>query len=132
MSTNEKFRVGNKVSLPVPSGTTAGSPLRIGGLNGVAATDRAKTDVDPYNADGSINSSYNRGGGNVDGNASVWLDGAHDVPVGTTTALAIGDPVYITSGNALTPVSTSNSLFGHALSVKGTTAGETVTVRITN
>lgn len=132
MATNEHFRAGDAISLPVPSGTTAGTPLRIGGLNGVTQTDRAKTDVDPYNADGTPNSTYKRGGGNVDGNASVWLDGAHQLAVGTTTALAVGDPVYITSGNALTPVSTGNSLFGHALSAKGTTAGEVITVRIAN
>jgi hypothetical protein len=30
MATNEKYRVGNKVSLPVASGKKAGDPVRIG------------------------------------------------------------------------------------------------------
>lgn len=132
MSTNEQFRKGDMVSLPVPSGTLAGAPLRIGGLNAVAQTDRAAVTVSPTNSDGTKNTSYNYGGGNPDGNASVWLVGVHRLAIGTTTAMAVGDPVYITSGNALTPVSTSNSLYGHILEAKGTTAGEVHPVRLTN
>lgn len=133
MARNEVFEGDKDVfALPVPSGTKAGDPVRVSGLNGVAQTDRADTSVKKYNADGTTNAQYNWGGGNVDGEASVKLRGAHKFPVGTTTALAKGDPVYITSGNALTPVSSGNSLFGHALTAKGTTAGELVTVRIAN
>jgi len=58
MATNEKYRVDNKVSLPVPSGKKAGDPVRIGSLNGVCETDRAKTDVSPTNSDGTLNTSY--------------------------------------------------------------------------
>lgn len=135
MATNEIFRDGDMLSLPVPSGTKAGDPVRIGGLNGVCATDRAKTDVDPFNTDGTVNTSYNAGGGNPTGNASVWLKGVHDVPVGTTTARAIGDPIYIvTSTNALTTTDNSgaNPVFGHAVEAKGTTAGEVIRVRVAN
>lgn len=132
MATNETFREADFLSLPVPASTLAGAALRIGGLNVVTETDRAKVDVAPTNADGTKNTNYNYGGGNPTGYASCWLRGAHRLAVTTTTALAIGDPVYITSGNALTPVASGNSLFGHALSVKGTTAGEIVTVRLAN
>ena len=137
MAKNERFRNGNKLSLPVPSGTTAGSPVRLGqaatGLNGVTETDRAATTGQtPYNADGTPNTSYNYGGGNPDGNATVWLDGVHNLAIGTTTAMAALDPVYITSGNALTPSSSGNQLFGHILEAKGTTAGEVHPVRIAN
>ncbi|MDN4173925.1 DUF2190 family protein [Nocardioides sp. SOB77] len=130
MSTNEKFRPGDKVSLPVPAGTKAGAPLRIGGLNAVAQTDRAKVDVSPTNADGTVNTSYNYGGGNPTGNASCWLDGAHEFEVDFAVS-GIGDPIYITSGNALTGTATGNSLFGHALTTKGAPSGP-LTVRLAN
>ena len=94
MATNEKFRDGDFVSLPVPSGKKAGDPVRVGGLNGVCATDRAKVDVAQYNADGSLNSSYNYGGGNPTGNASVWLRGAHVFTVAFAVS-NVGDPIYI-------------------------------------
>lgn len=130
MSTNETYRVGNKVSLPVASGKKAGDPVRVGGLNGVCASDRAKTDVTPTNADGTLNTSYNAGGGNVTGNASVWLDGAHTFTV--AFAANIGDPIYILAdGTALTATATSNNLYGHALSTKGAPSGPLV-VRIVN
>jgi predicted RecA/RadA family phage recombinase len=73
----------------------------VGSLIGVLQTDEGK-------------------GGNAEGYATVQMNGAHRLPVGTTTALTVGAPVYITSGNVLTPVSTSNTLFGYALEPKGT------------
>lgn len=131
MATNEKFRPGDKVSLPVPSGKKAGDPVRIGGLNGVCATDRAKVDVAPTNADGTVNTSYNYGGGNPTGNASVWLDGAHEFNVDFAVS-GVGDPVYILAdGSGLTGTATGNNLYGHALTTKGAPAGP-LTVRIAN
>lgn len=119
---NEVFSDANDLSLPVPNSTPTGGPVRVGaaatGLNGVAQT-----------ATGAAGEPQ---GGNPTGYASVKLNGAHKFAVSTTTALAILDPVYITAANVLTPVSTGNQLYGHALSVKGTTAGEIVTVRIAN
>jgi len=128
---NEKYRAGDKVPLPVPSGKKTGDPVRVGSLNGVCATDRARVDgLSPFNADGSVNATYNWGGGNKEGEASVWLDGAHDFTV--TFARAIGDPVYILAdGTALTDVATGNNLYGHALSAKGAVSGP-LTVRIAN
>lgn len=117
MATNEVFRDADMLSLPVPADTLSGAPVRVGaaatGLNGVTQT-----------AEGA--------GGNADGYASVMLKGTHKLAVGTTTALAVMDPVYITSGNALTPSASGNQLFGHALQVKSTTAGEIITVRVAN
>ena len=135
MATNETFRNGDMLSLPVPSGTKAGDAVRVGGLNGVCQTDRAKVDVDPYNADGTVSSTYNYGGGNATGNASVWLVGVHELPVTTTTTLAIGDPVYIvTADNTLTTTDNTgaNPLFGHAITAKGSTDGEVISVRLAN
>lgn len=131
MATNEKFRPGDKVSLPVPSGKKAGDPVRVGGLNGVCATDRAKVDVSPTNADGTVNTSYNYGGGNPTGNASVWLDGGHEFNVDFAVS-GVGDPVYILAdGSGLTGTATGNNLYGHALTTKGAPAGP-LTVRIAN
>lgn len=136
MATNEKFRPGDKISLPVPSGTLSGAPLRIGGLTGlnaVAATDRAKVDVSPTNGDGTLNTSYNYGGGNPTGNASCWLDGAHEFTVAFAVA-AVMTPIYIViATNALTDTANSgaNPLYGHALTTKGAPSGP-VTVRIAN
>ena len=131
MATNEKYRAGIKVPLPVAAGKKSGDPVRIGSLNGVCATDRAKTDVAPTNADGTVNATYNTGGGNVTGNASVWLDGAHEFTVAFAIA-GVGDPVYILAdGSALTATSAGNNLYGHALTTKGAPSGP-LTVRIAN
>lgn len=136
---NENFREANMVAAPVPSGTKTGDPLRLGDLNAVAATDRAKTDVAPYNPDGTPNTSYNWGGGNVDGEASVWLAGSYTFEDSEVEITEWGQPVYITpdgdlsadpdDGGSPTPV--DNFLFGHALNVKDDTAGP-LTVRLAN
>ena len=133
MATNEVFRPGDKVSLPVPSGTVSGAPLRIGGLNAVAVTDRAKVDVAPTNDDGTRNTSYNYGGGNPTGYASCWLDGAHEFVVDFEVT-SVGAPIYIvTASNTLddTDNSGANPLFGHALTTKAATEGP-LTVRLAN
>jgi predicted RecA/RadA family phage recombinase len=111
---NEQFYPNDpadKLSLPVPADTASGAPVLVGALPGVTAC-----------AEGD--------GGNVDGNASVWLAGVFRLPIGTTTAIAVGGPVYITAGGALTPVATGNTLFGHVVVAKGTTAGEIVPVKL--
>ena len=137
MATNETFRAADFLSLPVPSGTKAGDPLRIGGLNVVAVTDRANTSVSPTNDNGTTNASYNWGGGNPDGNASCWLVGAHDFTVDFAVA-SVGTPIYIDDSGDLTTdaddggsPATAYDLYGHALSTKASTAGP-LTVRIAN
>lgn len=94
MANNERFLPDWKRSLPVPAGTVAGDPIRVGALNGVAITDRASSTADPFNADGSVNTNYNRGGGNPGGYASVVMVGAHDLKVTAAAAPALGDAVY--------------------------------------
>lgn len=135
MATNENFRDADHLSLPVPAGSVAGDPRRVGELNVVLETDRAKTDVAAYNDDGTPNTSYNYGGGNPTGNASCWLKGAHvfDVEFAVDD---IGDPVYIEGGDTLTDDANSgaNPLYGHALTTKADTTGtpSPLTVRIAN
>jgi predicted RecA/RadA family phage recombinase len=115
MARNITYKPGDHISAPVPAGTKSGQPLRIGGLNAIAVTDRAKTDVAALNTDGTRNASYNWGGGNPNGHASVWLEGAAEVVVAAATAPAFGDAVYIDLAGALTATATGNTLWGHCI-----------------
>ena len=112
MAKNTHQEDGDYLSLPVPSGTVSGGPVRVGtianGLNGVAETARGA-------------------GGNAAGYASVQLQGVHEFTVTLAGAIAEGGPVYITSANALNDTAASNALFGHA--VKASASG-TVTLRV--
>lgn len=131
MAVNETYRQADRLSLPVPAGKKAGDPVRVGGLNGVLQTDRANITVSPVNSDGTTNPAYNYGGGNPDGNATVWLEGAHDFIVGFAIA-NIGDPVYILAdGTALSDEVPGNQLYGHALTTKPAGLGR-LAVRLKN
>lgn len=111
MALNEVFRDADHLSLPVPASTGSGAPVRIGGLNGVTQTARGE-------------------GGNESTHATVWLKGAHSFDVAFAVS-NVGDPIYITSANALAGTATDNQLFGHALSTKAAAAGPLI-VRIAN
>lgn len=127
MARNEVFKDADYLSLPVGTGALSGSPVRVGGLNGVLQTNEASVDKGT--------GAYNKAASsNEPGYASVALKGAFRIPVGTTTTLDVGDPVYITPAGALTTTDNSgaNALFGHALSAKGATANQPVIVRISN
>ena len=119
MATNIKYDDANQVALPVPAGTKSGDPVRVGGLNGIALTNRALSTATPPEF----------GGGNVDGEATIKLKGAGKFNV--AFALNPGDPVYITAANALTATAAGNSLWGHSLSTKGAPAGDAV-IRVSN
>lgn len=122
MARNEVFRDADHLSLPVPANTVAGSPVLVGILRGVTQTDRADSTATPDPLRGpKVNT-------NPDGYATVWLKGAHTFTVSFAIA-AIGDPVYITPGGALTATASGNTLYGAALNVKAATAGP-LTVRI--
>lgn len=116
MPLNEIYRNADQLSLPVPNSTAPGSPVLVGGLKGITET-------------GTDSSGNPIGVGNPVGYATVFLKGAHVVTVvGAITA--VGQPVYIvTADNSLTTTSGSNTLWGHALSLKGSGSG-TATVRI--
>jgi predicted RecA/RadA family phage recombinase len=116
MAKNEVFKDADGLSLPVPTGTLSGAPLRIGLLNVVAITDEGSV----TDGDNVINGFAQPTGGigNKPGFASVKTSGAFNVPV--ATARNVGDPVYITSTNTLTGTATGNFLWGVALRAKGT------------
>lgn len=98
MALNEHLRHADHITLPVAAGTKSGDPVRVGVLNGVAQTARSE-------------------GGNVDGEASVWLTGSHYFPV-TGAVAAVGDPVYIADGKLAAAKGVSGVLFGAALSTQ--------------
>lgn len=102
MATNQKYDKANSLSLPVPDGTLAGAPVLVGALCGTARTKEGE-------------------GGNADNFATVDLEGAYEFTV--TGALTVGQAVYITSGGALTATSTGNTLWGYALTAKGSGSG---------
>ena len=118
MARNITYDDANQVSLPVPAGTKSGDPVRVGGLNGVALTNRALSTATPPEF----------GGGNVDGQATVKLNGASTFDV--DFALAPGDAVYIDGTNTLTNVNTDD-LYGYSLVTKDATSGPAV-IRIAN
>lgn len=107
MATNEYFKVGHNVSLPVPAGTETSQPFRLGALNGVCQTSAGE-------------------GGNAPTHASVKLDGAHWLDV--SGALAPGGVVYASGeGTSITLHSASATgrlVFGVALTSKGTGIGK--------
>lgn len=106
MATNEIFKLGTHVSLPVPADTKAGAPVRVGVLNGFTETPEGE------------------GVGNIENYASINFDGAFKVDV--AGALTKGQAVYITSAGALTATAASNTFFGASLSAKGTGTGPAV------
>lgn len=104
MALNEIFKEANHLSLPVPADVPAGSPVRIGVLNGFTET--------PEGA----------GVGNVDGYASINMKGAFKVEV--EGALTKGQEVFITPTNTLTTTAgTGNFSFGASLTERTATSG---------
>lgn len=116
MATNQVFDNADSVSLPVPAGTEPGVAVLVGGLKGVTRTKEGT-------------------GGNAAGKATVDLVGAYRLQV--TGALKPGTPVYMAGSpdgdgllaGSLTATSTSNTLFGHSLSTKGSGSGP-ATIRV--
>ena len=104
MATNEVFREGDSLTLPVTASTAAGSPVKVGMLVGVALTDADSSD-----------------------NATVRLKGVYDLEV-TGEVTAVGQLIYISDEYALTTAS-SDAIFGHALETKTADAAN-IPVRI--
>lgn len=93
----EVFVPASELSLPVPSGTVSGDPVKVGSLVGVCATDRGA-------------------GGNIAGHATVLMDDrAHLLDVDGAIA-GVGTPIYIVAAdNSLTTTATANTLFGYSV-----------------
>lgn len=128
MALNEVFRPDKHRSMPVPAGTKSGDPIRVGLINGVAVTDRANTGVAPFNTDGSPNGTYNPGGGNPDGHASVWTWGGHRLNVVASAKPEFGSGVYFdpegAAGKKLTATAGSLALYGAVADAAPTDNGD--------
>jgi predicted RecA/RadA family phage recombinase len=92
MARNERFHDGEHISLPVPTGTLSGAPVKSGPFVGVTQT-----------AEGQ--------GGNIAGRATVWRFGEYDLPTADAVP-AEGTAMYITAANVLTVTAAGNTLFG--------------------
>lgn len=133
MAKNVVYKDADYLSLPVPTGTKSGSPVRVGDLNALTQTDEGSLEIARANVLAPNYRTPNGASSNRAGYASCALKGAARVNVQGAVA-AVGDAVYIdTTDNKLhaTDNSGARPLFGHALATKAAGAGEII-VRISN
>ncbi|CAN7195598.1 capsid cement protein [Knoellia sp. LjRoot47] len=103
---NEYMRPATELSLPVVASTVSGDPVRVGSINGVAATNRGE-------------------GGNASTHATVITDQrAYLYEVGGAIA-GPGTPVYLTArAGATAPIlstTASGAVWGHTIPKAGET-----------
>lgn len=97
--------VVTRITIAVPSGTASGDPVKVGGLSGIALTDR-----DPNgNASVAIKPSQ---AFRVSVLASTDYGGS---PLGGASAVALGDTIYKASADETLSKTTSGGVFGYAL-----------------
>ena len=131
MARNVVWKDADYLSLPVPTGTLSGSPVRVGDLNGLAQTNEGSVDIARANAQAPNYSTGNAASSNNPGWASVALKGAARLTVDGAIA-TVGDTVYWNEdGDGLTSDDTSGIVFGHALGTKAAGEGQII-VRIAN
>lgn len=117
---NEIFKDADGLSLPAPTGTLSGTPLRIGIMNAVAITDEGSV-KDLNNMRNGVNPSTG-GIGNLPGWASFKTSGSFILQV--AGAATFGGAVYIKTDKSLTTVATGAFLYGAALETRaGATLG---------
>lgn len=118
---NEYMRPAVELSLPVVAGTKSGDPVRVGAVNGVAATDRSEV--------GAL------AGTNPVGNASVVTD-ARSYTYEVAGAIAGPfTPVYLTARNgAVAPIlstTASGAIWGYTVPKVGETGARAATSGVT-
>lgn len=119
MARNNIFPYTLTQAVAVPSGAVSGEAVQVGVasgfINGVLLTSRANSAAyaDPYNSPlAPLTNPGAFGGGNVDGQATVALDGVWEFAVTTGAQPGEGVPVYITAARLLTTTSAGNTLWG--------------------
>lgn len=139
MAKNVVYKDADYLSLPVPTGTLSGAPVRVGDLNGVAQTNEGSVDIAAAEALAPNYRTSNGASSNKAGYASVALKGAARFAIDDAVA-NVGQSIYFDASDdsltvdpddGATPDPNPFPLFGHALSVKASGAG-TVIVRIAN
>ena len=116
---NKVFKDADYLSVPVPTGTLAGSPVRVGGLNVITVTDEGSVSTTiSLGAGVSIIQPTGAQTGNKAGWASATLKGSANLEV--TGVTAFGTPVYIkTSDNSLQVTAAAGTKhYGYALGIK--------------
>jgi len=124
MAQNFVFDEAQAISLPVPTGTLAGSPVRVGVLNAVTVTDEGSvTKTISLGAGASIVQPSGALSGNAAGFASARTNGSANLTV--VGALTVGQAVFIkVSDNTLTATAAAGTKeFGAALTAKGSGTG---------
>lgn len=96
------------------AGSKAGDPVVNNGLVGINAWGTGKGQGIPAGSDYGM----------------IAVDGVAVVTVNVAAAITENAPIYITSANALTTVSTSNTLFGYSDDASGTGAAVKIGVNI--
>ena len=131
MAKNFVFKEAEYLSLPVPSGTRAGSPVRVGVLNAVTVTDEGSATQTIDVGYGVTQTQPSGGVGNKPGFASAALKGSAILNV--TGVTAYGTPVYIKLSDSSLQITAASGtkLFGAALGAKGAALGP-VNVKILN
>jgi predicted RecA/RadA family phage recombinase len=113
MAKNQRYEFGDKIPLPVASGTVSGAPVAVGQIPGVALTDR-----------------------DANGNATVHTAGVYDLTVNGVdgsgnAAVAAGDILYYVSGDTIKlSKKTSGVRFGYAMGALSSGASGTIPVKI--
>jgi len=98
MAKNQRYTNALHIEVTAPYARTAGQPVRVGQICGVAINDAANG-----------------------ARTTVWLDGSWEIDV--AGALTEGQAVYITSAGALTATATGNFVWGVALAPKAAGTG---------
>jgi Uncharacterized conserved protein (DUF2190) len=107
MADNVIYEATVTVAVPVPSGTVSGDPVVIGGIKGVALTDR--------DTDG--NATVHIGPASVARISVLATAGDDDSPiVGSTVSL--GDALYKNASSTLVSKDTGGGLLGYALGTR--------------
>jgi predicted RecA/RadA family phage recombinase len=131
MAKNFVFKEAEYLSLPVSTGTKAGTAVRVGVLNAVTVTDEGSVVVThTLGAGASITQPSGSASSNEPGFASCALKGAALLRV--TGATTVGAPVFIKADGTLTSTPGAGAkLFGAALRIKTAPAAD-VLVKILN
>lgn len=125
------FKEADYLSLPVPAGTRAGKPVRVGILNAVTVTDEGAA-TQTIQLGGGVTLTQPSGGiGNKPGFASCALKGSAILDVTGVTAIGTQINIKVSDNSLQVAGGAGTKVFGVALEAKGAALGP-VHVKILN